>query len=68
MATLYNLDDILKLEKKLAIIQFQALVINDHFPWAILYGPCELDGMDLATLQAMLLQYVKITFYTTPEI
>jgi hypothetical protein len=54
MATLYTIDDIKQLERKIAKIHCQALGLNMHFPRAVLYRPCELGGMEIDTLQTLL--------------
>ena len=62
MATLYTIEDIKILERRIATIHCQALGLNTHFPRAVLYGPCELGGMEIGTLQ-FLLTTIRINYF-----
>lgn len=54
MATIYDLKELKLLETKLAQLYCHALDLYIHFPQAVLYGPAEVGGLDIASLQAML--------------
>ncbi len=62
MATLYDLSALKVLGKKFAILYCQALGINKHFPRAILYGPCQLGGLEIPSLQAMF-SIIRINYF-----